>query len=479
MKHVPFACVVVLLVLSNAACSVIVAGKLSGKSEDGGTADGSVDTGIPDTGIRLDGAVDEDGGVIVASCAGVADGVACELPSGIAAVCVATVCTESSCGDMIIDARTEACDDGNPDPRDGCEPESCAFTCALDTDCNDLNECNGPETCLLATHLCTPGDAPAPATPCTQSDGASGECNAALVCGPAGCGNGMPSPGEDCDDGNTIDGDGCDNDCTYSCETAMDCDDSDACTVGESCTSGHTCEPGTMKDCADTGAGAACTADKCDSVTGCFNPILDGDGDGHGPMDAGCGDDCDDGQATVYGGASEICMDGLDNDCNGTVDDGMTTWYADCDGDGFAASTAGSIVDCVVPSTTMSPCDLRTARGWTATRPALPRDTDCYDGNADARPDQALYFTSAAPGRPPRNEFDYNCDGTQEPQYTREALTTSAACVYLRGNCSGASYWTLSAPACGVSGTLSTCDLSSTGLACSRVSHSRTDQPCR
>jgi cysteine-rich repeat protein len=30
------------------------------------------------------------------------------------------------------------------------------------------------------------------------------------------CGNGMLDPGEVCDDGNTTNGDGCDNDCTES-----------------------------------------------------------------------------------------------------------------------------------------------------------------------------------------------------------------------------------------------------------------------
>src|SRR5690606_12223600 len=36
------------------------------------------------------------------------------------------------------------------------------------------------------------------------------------------------------------------------------------------------------------------------------------------------GGDCDDENDTVYPGATEICYDGLDNDCNGTIDDGCT-----------------------------------------------------------------------------------------------------------------------------------------------------------
>ena len=45
--------------------------------------------------------------------------------------------------------------------------------------------------------------------------------------------------------------------------------------------------------------------------------------------------DCDDGHATVYPGASEIC-DGLDNDCDSAIDEGLSvSWYQDADKDGY------------------------------------------------------------------------------------------------------------------------------------------------
>ena len=61
----------------------------------------------------------------------------------------------------------------------------------------------------------------------------------------------------------------------------------------------------------------------CDDTFGliCEAPCgrgLDADGDGH---DA-CGDDCDDGDATVFGGQAEICGDQRDQDCDGRADEG-------------------------------------------------------------------------------------------------------------------------------------------------------------
>lgn len=54
-------------------------------------------------------------------------------------------------------------------------------------------------------------------------------------------------------------------------------------------------------------------------------------------------EDCDDADATAFPGAVEVC-DGVDNDCDGTVDVAATdasTWYLDEDGDGAGASGVG------------------------------------------------------------------------------------------------------------------------------------------
>ena len=60
---------------------------------------------------------------------------------------------------------------------------------------------------------------------------------------------------------------------------------------------------------------------------------LDRDDDGFLPIELG-GEDCDDGDATIQPDASELCGDGVDNDCDGLTDEGVTTvWYPDEDGD--------------------------------------------------------------------------------------------------------------------------------------------------
>jgi hypothetical protein len=92
--------------------------------------------------------------------------------------------------------------------------------------------------------------------------------------------------------------------------------------------------------------------------------------------------DCDDTRANVHPGAAEVC-DGLDNNCNGTVDEGVTTtFYRDADGDGFGTT-----------SLTTQACSAPT--GYVA------NNTDCNDGNAAIHPGAADVCDLT----------DNNCDG--------------------------------------------------------------------
>ncbi len=89
------------------------------------------------------------------------------------------------------------------------------------------------------------------------------------------------------------------------------------------------CETGAAVSCDD---GDSCTEDSCDPATGAcrFRALaFDQDGDGFkGPRagfapgsEGSCGNDCDDTSPDAFPGGQEIC-DGVDNDCNGVIDDG-------------------------------------------------------------------------------------------------------------------------------------------------------------
>ncbi|MDF1561509.1 MAG: MopE-related protein [Deltaproteobacteria bacterium] len=109
--------------------------------------------------------------------------------------------------------------------------------------------------------------------------------------GNAVCGNAVVEVGEACDDGNTTAGDGCDATCQW-------------------------------------------------------EPCTDADGDGH--EDATCGgDDCDDGDPANFPGNPEVC-DGLDNDCQGGADDGLTflDYWPDLDQDDHGDASATPVSAC-------------------------------------------------------------------------------------------------------------------------------------
>gem|GEM_PF-2200025 len=63
-------------------------------------------------------------------------------------------------------------------------------------------------------------------------------------------------------------------------------------------------------------------------------------------------DDCNDYDAAIYPGADELCGDGIDNNCDGEIDEPTAVdaddWYADDDGDGFGAGDA--VAACEAPS---------------------------------------------------------------------------------------------------------------------------------
>ena len=54
--------------------------------------------------------------------------------------------------------------------------------------------------------------------------------------------------------------------------------------------------------------------------------------------------DCNDANAAVHPGATEVC-NGIDDNCDGQVDEGLvfTTYYPDADGDGYGTGAGQSL----------------------------------------------------------------------------------------------------------------------------------------
>lgn len=91
------------------------------------------------------------------------------------------------------------------------------------------------------------------------------------------------------------------------------------------------------KEVEDTSAGAMDSGDPVADTEDC-SP--DADGDGY------CESDCDDADAAIHPDAVETC-DGVDEDCDGSVDEGAgPTWYIDSDGDGYGGE---AVVSCEAP----------------------------------------------------------------------------------------------------------------------------------
>jgi hypothetical protein len=246
----------------------------------------------------------------------------------------------------------------------------------------------------------------------------------------------------DCDDTSAADYPGADEYCDGAdndCDGAVDEDDAlDASTFyqdadgdgyGDPLTTTLACTPGggwvaDDTDCDDRAPATYPGADElCDGIdTDCDGIVdedealdaaswyADVDGDGYadpasatsacdqpsGYLNASFASDCDDTDPSIHPGADEYC-DGVDTDCDGTLDDSdaldFDTWYSDADGDGYGdASTATT--DCSQPSGTIAD------------------GTDCDDGDAAVFPGADEYC----------NGVDDDCDGTVDED---DALDTS------------------------------------------------------
>lgn len=216
-------------------------------------------------------------------------------------------------------------------------------------------------------------------------------------------------PPQDCDDANPsinpaaedICGDGIDNDCSGAAdEGCLVCTDNDA----DSFFAQADC--GTPVDCDDNNvainplAAEVCDGldNDCDGTSdesgslGEQTYYLDQDGDLFGDDDnvvQACtmpdgythqGGDCDDSDSRVHPFALELVGNGIDDNCDGRIDEG------DLDGDGFDGIVGGG--------------------------------TDCNDDDPLVFPGQPNYFADPSTHTP---LYDYNCNGLEDKQLTQLA----------------------------------------------------------
>jgi hypothetical protein len=176
--------------------------------------------------------------------------------------------------------------------------------------------------------------------------------------------------------------------------------------VSTDCNDGNPAiNPGAQEVCGD---GIDNNCNPADDLTG-STLYRDVDGDGYGLSSTtvqSCvpvtgyvtlSGDCDDTNAAIHPGATEMC-NGVDDNCDGTVDEATSanagTYYRDADGDSYGL-LATSVKACTQPA------------GY------VPSNTDCNDTRSDVHPGAAEVC----------NGVDDNCDGITDPSTSLNANT--------------------------------------------------------
>ncbi len=254
--------------------------------------------------------------------------------------CLSGFCNDAFECDVLQAPAGTSCDDGIPcTGDDACSPEGTCSGAPDDARCSDGAFCNGAELCAPGTGAdeegCIPGLAPNP--PDDLPDCALARCDEAqggFVINDSAC---LCLQDEDCQGPCVVEGRCEAGQCVRTLARAgTPCDDQDGvyCTAG-SCDAQGTCAPTAQDELcrAPCRVGAACDPANANSLDGCrYDAAAEG---------LSCTIECGplsqdgvclDGQCTPAAprapseasAGHPFCADGLDNDCDGTTDEGDT-----------------------------------------------------------------------------------------------------------------------------------------------------------
>jgi hypothetical protein len=370
----------------------------------------------------------------------------------------------------------------NPDAAEDCDgivDHDCdGFADSDDTDCDDTNcsrytnrdECGTDPNC---DWMGGKNNGECMGTSCTDDDG-------------DGYGIGGGCLGPDCDDtdpavnpdaaegpaGDPTCSDTIDNDCDGLTDTAQDpgCApvDCSSFTKRKNCVANEECmwQDGMCVDlvvCTDNDGdgynieGGSCGPVDCNDTNAAVNPgatetcngiddncdgnideglTFDNDGDGYTAVGScsGTADDCDDNNAAVNPGATEVC-NSIDDNCDGNIDEGLTF---DNDGDGYTAvgSCSGSADDCDDNNGAVNPGATETCNGIDDNCDTVIDDVDADSDGYSACVDDCDDANAAVnPGATETcNGIDDNCDGNIDEGLTTDADADGYTAV---GSCSG------------------------------------------
>ncbi|HTL34430.1 MAG TPA: DUF4215 domain-containing protein, partial [Kofleriaceae bacterium] len=308
------------------------------------------------------------------------------------------------------------------------------------------------------------------------------------------CGNGTPDAGEECDDGNTVDGDGCDTNCRSSrCGNGIvagteQCDDGNTnnadgceanCTLpvcgnnitdpNEQCDDGNSIDGDLCESCKFPGCGNGVVSgtEQCDDGNN-----TNGDGCQSNCTRVGCGNGipeageaCDDGNTTDG--------DGCDNNCTATgCGNGIVTGSETCDDSGESATcdancTAAQCGDGTVNATAGETCD---TSGESASCDANCTAAQCGDGTVNATAGETCDTSGESAS------CDANCtaaqcgDGTinatagETCDDSGESTTCDANCT--AAQCGDGTVNATAGETCDDSGESATCDANCTAAQC-------------